>query len=534
MKSLEFYILFSEQDSTIQTTNQNSSQSLKCFGVGTVAIPLRKNLYLIAENARYCPDAVVNLISTNSLEQNKMHFMSLAGNAGHIYRTISPSPLDDHPIIMRTIKRYGLHMLPPNQLGLSNELPHTFATISIANTKIGELTSLQTERFTMRRQQELEEYQRRHIRLGHPSPDRIRYMQSRSTTTDLVPIRFPNDIPVCEICVQSTRTMAPRSGTKTQNQQPGHMLYFDGLQITPPYLNKFPYVLLAADQGSTFNWHAYAEHKDEFLVHAMRIIERVKDYHYINVRTIRLDAGELGTSDAFKEYCETKGISLEPTARKTPSSDGGAERPIGTITNMTRALTIQARLPWNRWGLAFDHSVYLKNILPVISREISSPIETLTGSAPRTQHLRSFGCQTWYRLNPTDIKSKLEPRARPAVYVGCQSPSLVKLVDQSTGNLIIRMMRDCVFDETSFPGIPAFHKSQLGLSDLTTTAVDNSQSTSVDSKVFNAILRRVIINNNTLSNETLDALRRNERTPKHHYSVIKAAQQTGERTDRKV
>ncbi|KAJ3102743.1 hypothetical protein HK100_004319, partial [Physocladia obscura] len=131
-------------------------------------------------------------------------------------------------------------------------------------------------------------------------------------------------------------------------QLPGSMIFLDGLQINPPYQNKYPFVLVVSDQGSTFNWHAYSEHKDGFLVNAMRLIESITEYHALTVKIARLDPGELGTSHFFNEYCLYKHIHLEPGPRKTPSQDGGGERPLQTLVNLTRALCIQGKCPWNR------------------------------------------------------------------------------------------------------------------------------------------------------------------------------------------
>ncbi|TPX65791.1 hypothetical protein CcCBS67573_g08027 [Chytriomyces confervae] len=382
---------------------------------------------------------------------------------------------------------------------------------SLASTRHGtrnidELTKQQLEKLAASRLNDLHQYHLRHLYFGHASAERVCYMQTHSTTTDLTPVRFPTKPKPCTICVQSTRNMAPSKGTPTPAQKPGHSSSLMSSKSTP-HSNKFPYVLLGADQGSTFNWHAYCEHKDEPLVHAMRIVERLSSYYDLKVGIVRLDPGELGSSLAFREYCNTKGIDLQQTARKTPSQDGGAERPLQTLVNMTRGISIQAQLPPNRWGLAFDHAVYLKNILPVLHRQIPSPIEMLTNTSPKVSHIRAFGCLTWYRLHPTDIKSKLEPRSRAAIYVGCQSPSLVILVDKASSKVIVRRFRDCVFDETSFPGTPAYHPQLLGLSEISTRAVDNSRTTSIDSKVFNAVLRRVLINEKSLSDHTLDVLR---------------------------
>ncbi|TPX75689.1 DNA-directed DNA polymerase [Chytriomyces confervae] len=496
--------------------------------------PPWKPPYIFNQKPHQPAPFVIDSGSTDPILKTLEFFVNFSPTRTGIQTTNSKSPPlvspDQHAFVMRTEKRFGLHIMPIFNHPIAQFPASLFslASVQLADRRVSDLTEQELEQLAVRRLNDMRQYQLRHLRFGHASAERIRYMQTKSTTTDLTPVRFPTKLKTCEICVQSTRNMAPSKGLPTPTQRPGHMLFFDVLQINPPHNNKFPYILLGADQGSTFNWHAYCEHKDEPLVHAIRIVERLSSYYDLKVGIIRLDPGELGSSLAFREYCDTKGIDLQQTARKTPSQDGGAERPLQTLVNMTRALSIQAKLPSNRWGLAFDHAVYLKNILPVLHRQIPSPIEALTNTSPRVSHIRAFGCLTWYRLHPTDIKSKLEPRSRAAVYVGCQSPSLVILVDKASSKVLVRLFRDCVFDENSFPGTPAYHPQLTGLSEIVTGAVDNSRTTTIDSKVFNAVLRRVLINEQTLSDHTLDVLRNYSATPSPHYSVTKSTTQPAE------
>jgi hypothetical protein len=227
-----------------------------------------------------------------------------------------------------------------------------------------------------------------------------------------------------------------------------------------------------------------------------------------------------------------KGIDVQTTARKTPSQDGGPERKIETLVNITRSLIHRATFPFSRWGFAFDHAVYLTNILPVTSKAISSPFQAITGLLPRINHLRIFGCAAFYHLEKSDRNSKLDTRTLPAIYVGCVSPSLVKLIDLASGKAIVRRFKDCVFNESTFPKLaPTSLQSFPGLH---VTNVDNKLSTNVDVKVRQAILKRRQILDDVLSPAAISALRNKRSQPRPHSSVQKLMDRQMKDTHTKV
>ena len=74
----------------------------------------------------------------------------------------------------------------------------------------------------------------------------------------------------------------------------------------------------------------------------------------------------------------------------------------------------------------------------------------VTGFAPDIAHLRIFECATYVPITPP-LRSKLGPQRRLGIYVGYDSPTIIRYLEPSTGDLFTARFADCHFDETVFP-----------------------------------------------------------------------------------
>jgi hypothetical protein len=95
-------------------------------------------------------------------------------------------------------------------------------------------------------------------------------------------------------------------------------------------------------------------------------------------------------------------------------------------------------------------AAYLANRSPSSTRNFKTPYEIRYGKVPCLSHLRVFGCQAWSHA-PKPQRSKLQTRARPAVFVGYeQHRKGYRLFDLRTKEFF--SSRDVIFNESSFPG----------------------------------------------------------------------------------
>ena len=74
------------------------------------------------------------------------------------------------------------------------------------------------------------------------------------------------------------------------------------------------------------------------------------------------------------------------------------------------------------------------------------------GYEPDISHLRTFGCAVQVPIAPPK-RTKMGPKRRLGIYVGFDSPSIIRFLEPTTGDLFSARFADCHFNETMFPSI---------------------------------------------------------------------------------
>ena len=74
----------------------------------------------------------------------------------------------------------------------------------------------------------------------------------------------------------------------------------------------------------------------------------------------------------------------------------------------------------------------------------------VSGREPNLSHLRIFGCAVYVPL-PSAQRTKMGPQRRLGIYIGLNSPSIIKYLEPLTGDVFTARFADCQFNETVFP-----------------------------------------------------------------------------------
>ena len=82
------------------------------------------------------------------------------------------------------------------------------------------------------------------------------------------------------------------------------------------------------------------------------------------------------------------------------------------------------------------------------------------GQEPNVSYLRIFGCAVYVPIAPPQ-RTKMGPQRRLGIYVGYESPSIIKYLEPLTGDSFTARFADCHFDESDFPILGGENK-QLG------------------------------------------------------------------------
>ena len=170
-----------------------------------------------------------------------------------------------------------------------------------------------------------------------------------------------------------------------------------------------------------------------------------------SIKKIRMDnAGEF-TSQSFNNYCVSLGIEVEYPVPHTHTQNGLAESFINRLQLIARPLLMRTKLPNTAWGHAILHVASLVRLRPTAYHKYS-PLQLVNGQEPNISHLRVFGCAVYVPISPPQ-QTKMGPQRRLGVYVGFESPSIIKYLEPMTGDLFKARFSDCQFDETIFPAL---------------------------------------------------------------------------------
>ena len=75
-------------------------------------------------------------------------------------------------------------------------------------------------------------------------------------------------------------------------------------------------------------------------------------------------------------------------------------------------------------------------------------MQLVHGQESNIFHLRIFGCAVYVSIFPQ--RTKIGPQRRLGIYVGYESPSIIKYLEPLTGNLLTTRFANCHFDESIF------------------------------------------------------------------------------------
>jgi len=217
-----------------------------------------------------------------------------------------------------------------------------------------------------------------------------------------------------------------------------------------PECGPFRYFMVLIDASTRWSHVALLSTRNAAFSKLLAQIIKLRAHHPDHpIRSIRLDnAGEF-TSKTFDDYCMSLGIDVEHPVPHVHSQNGLAEAHIKRLQLVSRALVMHTNLPVSAWGYAVLHAAMLLRFRPV-ARQPFSAYQLVTGYEPSVSHLRIFGCAIYVPIAPPQ-RIKMGPQRRLGIYVGYDSPAIVRYLEPTTGDLFTARFADCHFDETYFP-----------------------------------------------------------------------------------
>jgi hypothetical protein len=397
-------------------------------GSGRANIYLQKGTKLIIENALFSPKSLRNLLSFKDISKNGYHIETM--NEMNI----------EYLCILKYIsgKKYTLEKLSVSFNGLYYAKINNNESYSVVNRK-----------FT-----DLKMYTLWHDRLGHPGSTMMRRIIENSFGHPLKNIKImTNDEFTCTPCYQGKLIIRP-SPTKVGIESPAFLERIHGDICGPvdPPCGNFRYFMVLIDASSRWSHVCLLSSRNmafaRLLAQIIRLRAQFPDYQ---IKNIRLDNAAEFSSRAFNDYCLSIGINVEHPVAHVHTQNGLAESFIKRLQWIARPLLMKSNLPISAWGHAIMHASILVKIRPT-SYHKYSPVQLAFGHEPDISHFRIFGCAVYVPVAPPQ-RTKMGSQRRLGIYIGFESPSIIRYLEPLTGDLFTARFADCRFDETNFPSL---------------------------------------------------------------------------------
>ena len=110
---------------------------------------------------------------------------------------------------------------------------------------------------------------------------------------------------------------------------------------------------------------------------------------------------------------------------------------------------MKTKLPTSVWGHEILHAAILVHLRPTNYHKFS-PLQLVLGQETNISHLRIFGYGVYVPIAPPN-RTKMGPQRRLGIYVGFESPSIIRYLEPLTGNMFTARFANYRFDEIVFP-----------------------------------------------------------------------------------
>ena len=152
------------------------------------------------------------------------------------------------------------------------------------------------------------------------------------------------------------------------------------------------------------------------------------------------------------------GIDVEHSVAHTYTQNGLTESFIKRLKFITRALILNSNLAFTIWGHAIMHATSLIQIRSSAYHSCS-PLQLIRGHEPYISHLQVFG-RAIYVLIASPQHAKMGRQKRLGIYIGYESPTILKYLEPLIGDLFTTYFIDYQFDNAHFPTLIPFSTKQ--------------------------------------------------------------------------
>ncbi|GJY71727.1 ribonuclease H-like domain-containing protein [Tanacetum coccineum] len=282
-----------------------------------------------------------------------------------------------------------------------------------------------------------------HRRLGHPSEDMLRRLES-SHFISYNKTKLPA---LCHACQLGKHTKLPFYSSESNVGSVFDIIHSDLWTSPISSESGIKYYAIFLDHFSHYVWVYPLLHKSDLFDTFVTFRAYVNKQFNVDIKALQCDHGGEYDNTRFHNLFRQNGMQFRFSCPKTSQQNGKSERMLRTLNNITRTLLFQAHIPPSYWVEALNMAAHLLNILPSTAINNEIPFTKLHNKPPTYDHLRVFGCLCYPHIS---FDHKLQPRSTACVFLGY--PALhrgYRCLDLSTNKIIIS--QHVIFDEDQFP-----------------------------------------------------------------------------------
>ncbi|KAH7639093.1 retrovirus-related pol polyprotein from transposon tnt 1-94 [Dermatophagoides farinae] len=185
---------------------------------------------------------------------------------------------------------------------------------------------------------------------------------AKSRIVDGLSIIGSDNMGFCNACNDGKLTdVSHRSSEKLSNIKPGQSIHIDIAGYTDQSLHGNKYYLICVDEKTSYIKVEFLKNRDDVFNKFIKIVNQIKLETGNNVLKIRSDRGSEFTSNKFRGYVDSHGITHQFACVGVSQQNGLAERHVRNVNDHATSILVSSGLPKILWDEAVNCSVYVLN-----------------------------------------------------------------------------------------------------------------------------------------------------------------------------
>lgn len=261
-----------------------------------------------------------------------------------------------------------------------------------------------------------------HERFCHVNKNTIIRM-AKSKIVDGLSTICSDNVGFCNACSDGKITDVPhRSTEKLSYAKSGESIHIDIAGYTDRSIHGNKYYLICVDEKTSYVKVEFLKNRGDFFNKFIKIVNQIKLETGNNVLCIRSDRGTEFSSNKFRDFVESNGITHQFACVGVSQQNGLAERHVRNINEHATSILVSSGLPKFLWDEAVNCTVYVLN--RTMNYKNVVPYNEWFNKKANVNNLIVFG--SYGKALNDDKVGKFESKATDVYMVGYQGDHIYR------------------------------------------------------------------------------------------------------------